>query len=274
MSAYQNFHTLLSVREIQKFLNTVLPPLGNFTVLKVDGILGDKTWAALMLFVSYESFEADKAFKSWPRTRKYVAVQQLILKCLEFNPGEIDGWVGPATLASVESWQNSLLKVGKDIDPPASSPWPHERNCEKFYGKIGTNHTLLTLPYPMRFTWNPSTVVKRISVNKKCADSLERVLLTVREAYPLTTISELGLDLFSGCYNPRPKRGGKSWSMHAYACALDFYDTKNQFRWGSDQAVFAQPQYDEWWQAWESEHWISLGRERNFDWMHVQAARI
>ena len=37
---------------------------------------------------------------------------------------------------------------------------------------------------------------------------------------------------------------------------------------------FWGPEYDAWWRCWESEGWVSLGRLRNFDWMHIQAAKL
>ncbi len=36
---------------------------------------------------------------------------------------------------------------------------------------------------------------------------------------------------------------------------------------------FAKAEYDAWWELWEKEGWINLGRTRNYDWMHVQATR-
>ena len=38
--------------------------------------------------------------------------------------------------------------------------------------------------------------------------------------------------------------------------------------------AFARPEYNMWWKLWEEEGWVSLERQRNFDWMHVQAARL
>ena len=32
--------------------------------------------------------------------------------------------------------------------------------------------------------------------------------------------------------------------------------------------------YDKWWEFWEEEGAVSLGRARDFDWMHVQFARL
>lgn len=49
---------------------------------------------------------------------------------------------------------------------------------------------------------------------------------------------------------------------------------RNQLKMGRDRAVFARPDYDVWWRCWEEEGWTSLGRTRNYDWMHVQAARL
>jgi len=62
--------------------------------------------------------------------------------------------------------------------------------------------------------------------------------------------------------------------MHAWGVALDFDPNRNQLNWGRDRASFSHPDYDNWWKCWEEEGWISLGRKRNFDWMHIQAARL
>ncbi len=81
-------------------------------------------------------------------------------------------------------------------------------------------------------------------------------------------------DQFGGSLNVRRIRGGKSWSMHSWGIAIDFDPANNQLRWGRDRARFAKPEYEAFWAAWEEEGWVSLGRTRNFDWMHVQAARL
>lgn len=87
-------------------------------------------------------------------------------------------------------------------------------------------------------------------------------------------IRDLGLDLFGGCYNNRKMRGGSNLSMHALAIAIDHDPERNQLRWGRDRAAFAKPVYDAWWRFWADEGWVSLGRERDMDWMHIQAARL
>ena len=48
----------------------------------------------------------------------------------------------------------------------------------------------------------------------------------------------------------------------------------NQLRWGKDKAAFARPEYARWFDLWEEEGALSLGRVRNYDWMHVQFARL
>ncbi len=91
--------------------------------------------------------------------------------------------------------------------------------------------------------------------------------------YGEAEIARLRLDVYGGCYNPRKKRGGSTWSTHAWAVALDFDPANNRLRWGRDKASFARPDYDAWWNIWENEGWVSLGRVKNFDWMHVQAVK-
>lgn len=69
-------------------------------------------------------------------------------------------------------------------------------------------------------------------------------------------------------------RGGTQWSTHSWGIAVDFDPARNRLRWGRDHAAFAHPIYNEWWRCWEEEGWVSLGRRRNFDWMHIQACGV
>jgi hypothetical protein len=102
---------------------------------------------------------------------------------------------------------------------------------------------------------------------------MEKVLTNVFEHYGEERIKELGLDLWGGCFNFRKKRGGSTMSTHSWAIAVDYHPEMNRLRWGWNDAVFARPDYDFWWKAWEEEGWVGLGRVSNFDWMHIQACR-
>lgn len=152
--------------------------------------------------------------------------------------------------------------------------WPKQGQVQAFYGKPGTNHTSLVLPYPMRIAWDKGTHITKFTINVKCHDSALRVFNKIKDRYSMDKITELGLDLFGGCYNNRPMRGGTVLSMHAFACAIDFDPERNQLKWSRKQARLAKPDCNEFWEAWESEGWTSLGRARDFDWMHVQAANL
>lgn len=56
--------------------------------------------------------------------------------------------------------------------------------------------------------------------------------------------------------------------------AIDFDPERNALKASNKTARLARPDCVEFWKIWESEGWVSLGRTRNFDWMHVQAARL
>jgi len=83
----------------------------------------------------------------------------------------------------------------------------------------------------------------------------------------------LKLDLWGGCLNVRRMRGGRKYSTHSWGIAVDYDPLHNRLKWGRDKALFARPEYNKWWEFWEKEGWVSLGRTRNFDWMHIQAAK-
>ncbi len=155
--------------------------------------------------------------------------------------------------------------------------WPRQtqRELTKFYGKMGSGHKLLHVPdrYPM-VLYNGPRAYREFWCHNKVHGSLDRILHRVLEHYGPEKIHGSGMDQYYGCYNPRRMRGGSRWSTHAWACAVDFDASNNPLRWNKDRARLARPFYDKWWEIWEDEDWVSLGRTRDFDWMHVQAARL
>ena len=170
-----------------------------------------------------------------------------------------------------------------DILAPSPAPsaaaavrnaWPTQSGVGAFYGQVGMRQTQLALPYPMKLAWDGTKVVRSISLHEKVAASAGRVLARALEHYGETGIRELGLDLFGGSLNVRKMRGGSAYSMHSWGIAIDFDPERNQLRWGRDRAKLAGNQAGAFLSFWEDEGWVSLGRARNYDWMHVQAARL
>ena len=141
-----------------------------------------------------------------------------------------------------------------------------------FYGTPGTGLMTVTLPYPLRLSWDTITRITKTQCHKMVAKSLLSVLEAVQTEYG-RSVFELGLDLYGGGYANRAQRGGTKLSVHAWGAAFDFDPDHNELRMDRDQARFAEPQYDAWWSLWEEAGWISLGRTKNYDWMHVQACR-
>lgn len=187
-----------------------------------------------------------------------------------------DGIVGPKTEEVLKDYISVLRPIDlaiKQPEPPVGKIlWPTQAQCPSFYGPPGqVKLQAIATPYPMYYD---GKLMKTISVHTKIATSVKRVLQNVKDHYGVEQIHALKLDDFSGCYNPRRMRGGTAWSMHAYACALDFNAADNQLSWGKDKARFGKPIYNRWFELWEAEGAVSLGRSANYDWMHVQFARI
>lgn len=238
----------------------------------IDGIAGPATNRAALAALKAAGVDVS----GWPQSRIDVATGQWALREYGFNPGVIDGWLGASTQVALEGWQNNR----RDLVPPPSQidhqggQWPRQAAMAAFYGAPGTGHVTLNLPYPLRLAWDLKTTVNRISINGKCADSAGRIFTKVLAHYGHEGLTRLNLDCFGGCYANRAMRGGTKLSTHAYACALDIDPEHNQLRWGSDRAAMARPECRAFVDAFEAEGWLSLGRERNFDWMHFQAARL
>lgn len=154
------------------------------------------------------------------------------------------------------------------------STWPTEKDVPKFFGEVGKNQVTIPLPFPMKLAWDLKTQTKRITLHTKVAESATRAFNAILKEYGPDKIDELGLNVLGGSFNVRKMRGGNRWSMHSWGIAIDFDPSNNQLKWGKDKARFARPEYLPFWAIWESEGWVSLGRQRNYDWMHVQAARL
>lgn len=63
-------------------------------------------------------------------------------------------------------------------------------------------------------------------------------------------------------------------SLHSWGIAIDFDPERNALNWDHTKARLARPDAEDFWKIWEAEGWVNLGRSRDFDWMHVQAARL
>lgn len=221
---------------------------------------------------------------------------QTKLKELGLYTGKVDGINGPITKAAVRAFQriNGLYVdgiVGPDtlaaFNPPSfrvddtsdlsytvKPSWPYQRDVSKYYGAVGTNQTTLILPYKMKIAWDLRKNVSKFSIHEKVHDSAKRCFERVANEYTEEQRKDLGLDLFGGCLNVRPMRGGSAFSMHSWGIAIDFDPSRNQLRWNKSRARLARPDAVKFWQIWEDEGWVSLGRARDYDWMHVQAARL
>ena len=128
----------------------------------------------------------------------------------------------------------------------------------------------ITLPYPMRLAWDVDTKVTKMSCHKLVADKFLAVFNDLLKHYGLAKIQELGIDLFGGCFNFRKMRGGTDWSKHSWAIAIDLDPARNLLKETSRTARFARPEYKPMIDIFYKHGFISLGVEKNFDWMHFE----
>jgi hypothetical protein len=155
--------------------------------------------------------------------------------------------------------------------------WPNQPDCAAFYGDPrlsdfeGKHLVVMPVPWLMVTAWDGKPV-KGIRVNRKCADSLARILAVIWSAAGKSQdiINEWGLNKYGGGYAFRQMRNGKSLSMHSYGCAVDFDPSFNAMgdpdpHLADCQIVIA---------AFEAEGWAWGGRWSNPDGMHFQAARV
>lgn len=134
----------------------------------------------------------------------------------------------------------------------------------------GTYLVTIKLPYPMRLSWDKGTKVTKMSCHKLVAENFTKVFNELLEVYGYEKIVELGIDLFGGCFNFRAMRGGSDYSRHSWGIAIDLDPERNQLKETSKTARFARPEYKQMIDIFYKHGFVSLGREKNYDWMHFE----
>ncbi|GGF80373.1 M15 family metallopeptidase [Alteromonas lipolytica] len=251
----------------------------------LDGLSGPKTNAAVQQYLTSQSeWISSQHWTGWSNARKRVTALQLLAREKQIDVGLIDGFYGPQTDSAAELLQQlvnhgTIGRQFSDIVPVQQNPhqFPPEdtTSLNAYYGQPGNIPlTRVECPWLLRLDWDLSTSTRLISIHEKLSDSLIKVLNEIYAYYGEAGIQRYGLNRYGGSYNHRTKRGSTTaWSTHAWGIAIDWFPSQNKMNWRSDRASLADPELDFWWEAWEREGWLSLGRCEDRDWMHVQAAK-
>ncbi len=137
--------------------------------------------------------------------------------------------------------------------------------------KTGAGYLVtIKLPFPMRLSWDLKTVINSFQCHKSIANQLLAALNEILDHYGLAEIQRLGIDLYGGCFNYRAMRGGTELSIHSWGLAWDLDPARNLLKETSRTARFARPEYKAMIDIFYKHGFESLGREKNYDWMHFQ----
>lgn len=176
---------------------------------------------------------------------------------------EADGFWGPKSIAACQSYLRSLM--------PDPNPWPRsdQASLRAFYGAPGDESNLVTVTFPFPMFYEGKSVTKT-RANKKCADSLFRVLKDIGTSQGARRDVMEEAEDYGGVFNFRLKRGGTSYSLHAYGAAIDLDADDNTFR---DSWPMKADMPLEIMEAFAKEGWLSAGAFWGYDGMHFQATR-
>lgn len=227
-----------------------------FTPGAIDGVFDDTARAALTAFQRARGINpSGKADKE-------------TVAALRFSASR----VSPAVLDDIPNRNITQTTDGR------GGPWPMQRDCTAIFGdpqrEVPDRLVMVAVPWDCRAAWNTSLRITRLRLHEKVADSAQRCLDRIHRTFGQGDRHRLGLDLCGGSYAKRRMRGGSSWSMHAYGVAIDWDPERNALATHAPDARLSHDDARPFWDIWQEEGWVSLGRARDYDWMHVQAARI
>lgn len=155
---------------------------------------------------------------------------------------------------------------------------PRQADCPTFYGKPGpeieAQLVMAVLPFDLRLDWDLTQRTRRVRLHRKCAPHFVAAMTAVQAFYSGGRMRDLGIDRFAGGYAHRTMRGGSSWSMHAYGCAVDFYAGPNGLKVRCPDALFCKPDYKPFLDIMERHGWLPALRLWGADAMHFQMARL
>lgn len=252
---------MVDAQTIQTFLKT-----SGYYGGKIDGIYGPISYAAMRACLRAANVNAGK----WDNARTVVGINQLYLNKVNNAQLIVDGLWGQKSSDAFYVYTTTLLH-------PITNTWPRQSDVRagvSMFGRPGTDQAICELPYTMYGDYDRKIKVNSFQCHAKVEGSLKRIFQRTLDYYGPTKIRSLNLDIFSGCYNYRPTTGSSSLSMHAWGIAVDIDAAHNQMDEANTEAAFAQPVYAPFLDFWEAEGWVNLGRARNYDWMHFQAARL
>lgn len=175
-----------------------------------------------------------------------------------------DGFWGPKSIAACQKHLRSLM--------PDINPWPSTdaASLRKFYGDPcdESQLTTITFPYPVFYD---GKIVRTARVHRKCAMSLLRVMTAIGNKYHSYEGIMEEIEDYGGCFNFRLKRGGSSYSLHAYGAAIDLDADDNTFR---DNWPMKADMPLEIMEEFAREGWVSAGAFWGYDAMHFQATKV
>jgi len=128
----------------------------------------------------------------------------------------------------------------------------------------------INLPYPMRLAWDKKVKVNRMVCHRLVSNKFLSVFNELLSTYGYDKIVELGIDLFAGCFAFRKMRGGSDWSRHSWGVAIDLDSERNKLKETARTARFARPEYKQMIDIFYKHGFVSLGKEKNYDWMHFE----
>ncbi len=250
----------------------------------IDGVLGAKSNKAIADVRRKFGDQYTFRYSSRAIQRERIAAVQACLNYLGREAGAVDGREGHNTRNALSSFLYFLV-TGKEetvsrkpiAKPPSRSKIPRQKDVRAFYGdpnRMQANLTMIELPFKLRIDYNLRQSTNKITVHKKCAESLKAALIEVHTHYGIDEMKRLGIDRYAGAYNKRKMRGGRAWSMHAYGCAIDFYARPNGLRERCPKALFCGDAYKPFLDIMQKHGWLPAVRLWGADAMHFQAATL